>query len=201
MTILDNFLKEVDYALNILLKKDSSKSKDKKLNKADKRQSQRVMRVNHMGEICAQGLYRGQAFTTKDSNLKNVIVAMCNDERDHLTKCSKRISQLSGRVSYINPLWYLSSFILGAYVGRLDKDKSLGFIHETEEQVEAHLDEYKKKLPKDDIDSQKVLEEIKVDETKHKNTAKANGHAELDDASKKLMSITSQMMKKISYYI
>ena len=103
-----------------------------------------------MGEVCAQALYRGQAFTTDEISTKELILTMCKEERNHLGMCSDRIGELSGRTSYFNALWYASSFMLGAYVGRLTKEKSLGFIYETEEQVEKHLDEYTNKLPQND---------------------------------------------------
>ena len=165
MLNIDNFLKEVDYALEVLDNQSNSSSEDEVLSTDEKKQSQRVMRVNHMGEVCAQALYRGQAFTTDETSTKELILTMCNEERDHLEMCSDRISELSGRTSYFNLLWYASSFMLGAYVGRLTKEKSLGFIYETEEQVEKHLDEYKDKLPENDKKSRDILLEIKKDET------------------------------------
>lgn len=201
MPDLDGFLKEVDYALSVLVEKSQVTSKETDLSNDDKRKSVKVMRVNHMGEICAQGLYRGQAYTTKDIATRKLILDICSEEREHLSKCSVRLEELSGRSSYVNPLWYLSSFVLGTFVGRLEKHKSMGFIYETEEQVEDHLDEYASKLPASDIKSQKILKEIKKDETKHKNTVKAEGHSNLSDANKNLMSISSRIMKKISYYL
>ena len=157
MLNMDNLLKEVDYALDILHKRSKSASTDKLLTDNEKKQSQRVMRVNHMGEVCAQGLYRGQASTTDDASTKKIILKMCEEEREHLEMCDVRISELLGRTSYLNTIWYTSSFILGAFVGKLTKDKSLGFIHETEEQVEKHLDEYTEKLPKKDKKSRDIL--------------------------------------------
>ena len=201
MLNMDNFLKEVDYALEVLDKHSYSSSKDEKLSADEKKQSQRVMRVNHMGEVCAQALYRGQAFTTDETSTKEVILTMCNEERDHLGMCRDRIGELSGGTSYFNFLWYASSFILGAYVGRLSKEKSLGFIYETEEQVEKHLDEYKDKLPKNDKKSRDILLEIKKDETKHKDTAKELGSTKLSDQTRNFMSISSRVMKKLSFYL
>ena len=157
MLNMDNFLKEVDYALEVLDNHSYSSSNDEKLSADEKKQSQRVMRVNHMGEVCAQALYRGQAFTTDETSTKELILKMCSEERDHLGMCSDRIGELSGRTSYFNALWYASSFMLGAYVGRLTKEKSLGFIFETEEQVEKHLDQYTDKLPENDKKSREIL--------------------------------------------
>ena len=156
------------------------------------------MRVNHMGEVCAQALYRGQALTTTDSSITIIIKNMCIEEKNHLNMLSERLSELSGRTSRLNSLWYLSSFMLGAYVGTLDKNKSYGFIYETETQVEDHLDEYSQKLPATDVKSKKILEEIKIDETKHKNTAKDQGSIDLSKSTKNLMSMTSKIMKKKS---
>jgi ubiquinone biosynthesis monooxygenase Coq7 len=111
------------------------------------------------------------------------------------------MSELDGKTSYLNTIWYMSSFALGTYVGTLEKNKSFGFIYETEEQVEAHLDEYSKKLPSEDEKSKKILSAIKIDETKHKNTAKDYGSTELSDSAKKLMSVSSKIMKRLSFYI
>ena len=201
MLNMDNFLKEVDYALDVLLNHSNSSSKDEELSTDEKKQSQRVMRVNHMGEVCAQALYRGQAFTTDEISTKKLILTMCNEERDHLGKCSDRIGELSGRTSYFNALWYASSFMLGAYVGRLTKEKSLGFIYETEEQVEKHLDEYADKLPVNDKKSRDILFEIKKDETKHKETAKDLGSTNLSNQTRNFMSLASRVMKKLSFYL
>ena len=201
MLNMDNFLKELDYALDILHKRSKSTSTDKSLNDNEKKQSQRVMRVNHMGEVCAQALYRGQALTTDDTSTKKIILKMCEEEREHLEMCDTRISELLGRTSYLNTVWYTSSFILGAFVGKLTKDKSLGFIHETEEQVEKHLDEYTEKLPKKDKISRDILLKIKKDETRHKETAKDLGSENLSNQTKDLMYYSSKIMKKISYYL
>ena len=200
MLNMDNFLKEVDYALEILDRRSNSSSKDEMLSTDEKKQSQRVMRVNHMGEVCAQALYRGQAFTTDETSSKELILTMCNEERDHLTMCSDRIYELSGRTSYFNLLWYASSFMLGSYVVRLNKEKSLGFIYETEEQVEEHLDEYTDKLPRNDKKSRDILIEIKKDETKHKETARELGSTKLSDQTRNFMSLSSRVMKKLSFY-
>ena len=201
MPKLDNIIKELDYAINILFEQVGTKDRDNQLSNNDRKQSERVMRVNHMGEVCAQGLYRGQALTSKDSALEKVIIDMCNEEKEHLEICNTRLDELSGHTSYLNPLWYLTSFALGAYVGTLKKDKALGFIYETESQVERHLDEYARKLPKSDKLSKKILDKIKIDETKHKNTAKNKGSSTLDERTKKLMSSTADLMKKLSFYI
>jgi ubiquinone biosynthesis monooxygenase Coq7 len=201
MPSLDNILKEIDYALNVLFEPTKTKAKDLELNNQAKKESQRVMRVNHMGEVCAQALYRGQAISTNDASLKKIILEMCNEEKEHLDMLNVRMSELDGKTSYLNTIWYISSFALGTYVGTLEKNKSFGFIYETEEQVEAHLDEYSKKLPSEDEKSKKILSAIKIDETKHKNTAKDYGSTELSDSAKKLMSVSSKIMKRLSFYI
>tara|TARA_B100000965_G_scaffold380159_1_gene376483 strand:- start:1211 stop:1816 length:606 start_codon:yes stop_codon:yes gene_type:complete len=201
MPKLDKIITELDYALNVLFEQVGTNERDNQLNDSDRKQSQRVMRVNHMGEICAQGLYRGQALTSRDDALEKVIINMCDEEKEHLEICNTRLDELSGHTSYLNPLWYLTSFALGAYVGTLDKDKALGFIYETESQVEKHLDEYTQKLPNSDTRSKEILNKIKLDETKHKNTAKDKGSSTLNNETKKLMSTTANIMKKLSFYI
>ena len=200
MPSLDNILKELDYAIDVLHNSRLSDELETNLTNDDQKQSQRVMRVNHMGEVCAQALYRGQAMTTKDSNTRKIILKMCEEEMNHLTMCENRLTELSGQTSSLNSLWYATSFLLGAYVGLLDKDKSLGFIYETEDQVEQHLDEYTKKLPSNDDKSRKILENIKIDESKHKNTAKSLGSSDLSIEVKNLMALSSKVMKKISFY-
>ena len=200
MPSLDNILKELGYAIDVLHNSRLSDELETNLTNEDQKQSQRVMRVNHMGEVCAQALYRGQAMTTKDSNTRKIILKMCEEEMNHLTMCENRLKELSGQTSSLNSLWYASSFLLGAYVGLLDKDKSLGFIYETEDQVEQHLDEYTKKLPSNDDKSRKILENIKIDESKHKNTAKSLGSSDLSIEVKNLMALSSKVMKKISFY-
>jgi len=200
MPSLDNILKELDYAIDVIHNSRLSDELETNLTNDDQKQSQRVMRVNHMGEVCAQALYRGQAMTTKDSNTRKIILKMCEEEMNHLTMCENRLTELSGQTSSLNSLWYASSFLLGAYVGLLDKDKSLGFIYETEDQVEQHLDEYTKKLPSNDDKSRKILENIKIDESKHKNTAKSLGSSDLSIEVKNLMALSSKVMKKISFY-
>ncbi len=200
MPSLDNILKELDYAIDVLHNSGLSDELETNLTSDDQKQSQRVMRVNHMGEVCAQALYRGQAMTTKDSNTRKIILKMCEEEMNHLTMCENRLTELSGQTSSLNSLWYASSFLLGAYVGLLDEDKSLGFIYETEDQVEQHLDEYTKKLPSNDDKSRKILENIKIDESKHKNTAKSLGSSDLSIEVKNLMALSSKVMKKISFY-
>ena len=200
MPSLDNILRELDYAIDVLHNSRLSDELETNLTNDDQKQSQRVMRVNHMGEVCAQALYRGQAMTTKDSNTRKIILKMCEEEMNHLTMCENRLTELSGQTSSLNSLWYASSFLLGAYVGLLDKDKSLGFIYETEDQVEQHLDEYTKKLPSNDNKSRKILENIKIDESKHKNTAKSLGSSDLSIEVKNLMALSSKVMKKISFY-
>ena len=200
MPSLDNILKELDYAIDVLHISRLSDELETNLTNDDQKQSQRVMRVNHMGEVCAQALYRGQAMTTKDSNTRKIILKMCEEEMNHLTMCENRLTELSGQTSSLNSLWYASSFLLGAYVGLLDKDKSLGFIYETEDQVEQHLDEYTKKLPSKDDKSREILEKIKIDESKHKNTAKSLGSSDLSIEVKNLMALSSKVMKKISFY-
>ena len=119
MLNMDNFLKELDYALDVLHNHANSSSKDEELSADEKKQSQRVMRVNHMGEVCAQALYRGQAFTTDEISTKEYPDYVQRGRPFRM--CSDRIGELSGRTSYFNALWYASSFMLGAYVGRLTK--------------------------------------------------------------------------------
>ena len=145
--IMDLFINEVDYALGVLTRKDKKNiSSDDSMDKSNQKKSINVMRVNHMGEVCAQALYRGQAFTTRDKEIREKLYEMCHEEKNHLDLCRERLDELGGNSSILNTAWYTSSFLLGCIAGATSKKWGLGFIEETERQVGAHLDEYIEKL-------------------------------------------------------
>ena len=201
MPKLDNLIKELDYALNILFEQVGTNERDNQLNNNDKKQSQRVMRVNHMGEICAQGLYRGQAAHTDDKDVKEQLYSICNEENEHLKLCNLRLKELNGQQSILNPIWYLSSYVLGSIAGIKDNDWKLGFIEETERQVKEHLNESIQQLPNNDHRSIQFLEEIASDEERHRNTVKNIGSEEIPEYIKKSMNVSSKIMKKITSLI
>jgi ubiquinone biosynthesis monooxygenase Coq7 len=159
------------------------------------------MRVNHVGEVCAQALYQGQALTAKNPEAKLALEAAAREETDHLAWCESRINELGGRKSLLNPLWYAGSFALGATAGMLGDKWNLGFLAETERQVEAHLDEHLRQLPEQDAKSRAIVEQMKEDEIRHAQTAVHYGAAELPAPVKVAMRGMSMVMKRIAHRI
>ena len=202
---LDNIIDEIEYALDCIYNQSNlpSKSTDDKplLNKKEAKISEKVMRINHMGEICAQGLYRGQAANTKDPDIKDKLHSICLEENEHLKLCNLRLKELNGRQSILNPLWYLSSYVLGSIAGIKDNDWKLGFIEETEKQVKEHLEESILQLPKNDYRSRDFLVQIANDEEKHRETVKNIGSNEIPDIIRKAMQTSSNIMKKLTSLI
>ena len=205
--LLDKVIMEFEYALESIFNDRNTITKEKNtvsksnLTKGDSDKSIKVMRVNHMGEVCAQGLYRGQAIVTKDIKIKNKLYKICSEENNHLQLCNLRLQELNGKPSLFNPVWYAASFILGAIAGANEKKWKLGFIEETEKQVVQHLESSIASLPKKDLRSRKFLKEIAVDEEKHRASAKKIGSTDIPENVKKTMDGLSAIMKKISFYI
>jgi len=159
------------------------------------------MRVNHVGEVCAQALYQGQALSTADPQLRQFFMQAAQEEADHLAWTKERIDQLGGRVSLLNPFWYGGSFALGFLSGRFGDRTSLGFMRETERQVEAHLDAHLDALPAADLASRQVLEAMKHDETEHARLATERGADELPAPIPWLMRLSARVMTKTAYYL
>ena len=205
--LLDKVIMEFEYALesifndrNIITEEKDTVNKSN-LTKGDSDKSIKVMRVNHMGEVCAQALYRGQAMVTKDIKIKNKLYKICSEENNHLQLCNLRLQELNGKPSLFNPVWYAASFILGAIAGANEKKWKLGFIEETEKQVAQHLESSIASLPKKDLRSRKFLKEIAIDEEKHRASAKKIGSVDIPENVKRTMDGLSNIMKKISFYI
>lgn len=171
------------------------------LNERDKRHAAALMRVNHCGEVCAQALYNGQALTAKNPETAALLQQASREETEHLAWCESRIHALGGRTSLLNPFFYMGSFALGAVAGALGDRWNLGFVQETERQVEAHLQEHMQKLPETDTKSRAVLEQMRTDEIHHANTAEANGAAELPLPAKLAMKITGKLMTHTAYWV
>jgi len=160
-----------------------------------------LMRVNHAGEVAAQGLYQGQAITARLPEVRDKMKRAAMEENDHLAWCQKRVNGLGENTSLLNPLWYVGSVAIGAVAGKIGDKWSLGFVAETEHQVVRHLDEHMKQLPKQDEKSRAILEQMKEDESQHATSALDAGGAELPDPIKKLMALTSKVMTKTAYRI
>ena len=158
------------------------------LTEAQKREASALMRVNHVGEVCAQALYTAQALATKNHALRQHLSEACNEETDHLAWVEQRLQELGGRTSLLNPLWYAGAFGIGYVAAKLGGDRiSLGFVVETERQVEAHLDSHLGLLPANDGPSRAIVAQMKVDEAQHAKEAQQAGAAELPAPFKAMM--------------
>jgi len=171
------------------------------LSEAERQESARLMRVNHAGEVAAQALYRGQAASARDPAVVEAMQHAAGEELDHLAWCAERIEGLGGRPSMLNPLWYGGSFLIGALAGLRGDRASLGFITETERQVEQHLSEHLERLPPADRRSRQLLEQMRHDEVRHGATAAALGGEELPKAVRLAMRLTSRLMTRTSYWL
>ena len=160
-----------------------------------------LMRVNHTGEICAQALYQGQALTARNATARAALEQAAAEETDHLAWTAQRIEELGGRASLLNPLWYAGSFALGAAAGFLGDKWNLGFLAETERQVEGHLEGHLDRLPAQDEKSRAIVNEMKVDEARHARTAVDHGAAELPEPVKLAMKLGSRIMTRTAYWI
>jgi ubiquinone biosynthesis monooxygenase Coq7 len=161
----------------------------------------RLMRINHTGEVCAQALYQGQALTARDPEVRVAMERSAAEENDHLEWCEQRIEELDGRLSLLNPLWYAGSFAIGAAAGLAGDKWSLGFVAETEKQVEGHLDEHLQQIPAEDGRTRAILEQMKEDEIRHGDKAMAAGGAVLPGPIRELMRLTSKLMTRSVYHL
>ncbi|MDA8093502.1 MAG: 2-polyprenyl-3-methyl-6-methoxy-1,4-benzoquinone monooxygenase [Betaproteobacteria bacterium] len=160
-----------------------------------------LMRVNHAGEVCAQALYQGQAMTAREPRIQTALEQAAWEETEHLAWCERRIEALGGRKSALNPLWYGASLAVGAAAGALGDKWNLGFLAETERQVERHLDRHLARLPREDAKSQAVLQQMRLDERGHADTARSLGGADLPLPVKLVMKLTSKVMTKTAFWV
>ena len=171
------------------------------LTDAEKRAAAALMRVNHAGEIAAQALYHGQALMARSTATRELLLKAAREETDHLAWCETRLRDLDSRPSLLNPLWYAGSFAIGAAAALLGDRISLGFVVETERQVEGHLDEHLVRLPPGDTRSRAILQTMQADEIAHGMSAKAAGGAELPAPVRALMRSTALVMTHTAYWI
>jgi ubiquinone biosynthesis monooxygenase Coq7 len=171
------------------------------LDDSDRRHAAGLMRVNHTGEVCAQALYSGQAAVARDDATRKQLMAAAQEETDHLAWCAERLNALHSRPSLLNPLWYAGSFAIGAAAALVSDKISLGFVVETERQVEAHLGEHLQKLPDADARSRAVVVQMQADEARHGELAKKAGGVELPQPIPALMRFASAVMKAVEYRI
>ena len=208
MSLLDNFVNECDIALKTLSFKKSgtgrsypSNQTTSKLSKKEKNLSAQLMRINLAGEVAAQALYRGQAMVCKDAEVKAHLVQAGEEETDHLIWCKKRLEDLNGKPSLLNPVWYAGSFAIGAIFGSLGEKTSLGFVEETEKQVVAHIDRHLDKISPKDKETIEILRTMKEDEDLHAQQAVDKGGEELNIPVKQIMKYTAKMMTSSSKYV
>ncbi|MEI6317153.1 MAG: 2-polyprenyl-3-methyl-6-methoxy-1,4-benzoquinone monooxygenase [Pseudomonadota bacterium] len=160
-----------------------------------------LMRVDHSGEVCAQALYSGQALTARDPAKREALLQAAREEGDHLAWTRDRLRELGAHQSFLNPLWYAGSFTLGAVAGLAGDRWSLGFVVETERQVEAHLDRHLGELPANDSRSRVILEQMRLDEIRHARQAIASGAAKLPQPIAAVMRATSKVMTGSAYWV
>lgn len=172
------------------------------LSPSEQRLSGALMRVNHVGEVCAQALYTSQALTTKNDALRHQLEEAAREETDHLAWTSERLKELGDRTSRLNPLWYAGAFGIGLLAGRLGGDAlSLGFVVETERQVEAHLASHMDRLPAHDAASRAIVAQMKEDEAAHADAALKAGGVELPRPVRGLMRLAARVMTGTAHYV
>jgi 3-demethoxyubiquinol 3-hydroxylase len=211
--VLDPLIAAADRALRALLaparstrpvpgdppQEDSQPSPE--LTPEERREAGALMRVNHAGEVAAQALYHGQAFTARTSGTRTLLLKAASEEHEHLAWCQERLRELGSRPSLLDPLWYAGSFAIGALSGLPGDRTSLGFVVETERQVEGHLNEHLKRLPAKDTRSRAILESMRADEAAHGTTARTAGAANLPWPVRDLMRVTAKVMTGTAYWL
>ncbi|MCU0840411.1 MAG: 2-polyprenyl-3-methyl-6-methoxy-1,4-benzoquinone monooxygenase [Thiobacillaceae bacterium] len=206
LPVPDRFILQFDRALRTVFAPAASRRPypdeglpEAELSEAEKRHAAGLMRVNHSGEVCAQALYQGQALTARNPEAQRALLEASDEETEHLAWCERRLVDLGSRKSLLNPLWYTGSFAIGVLAGALGDRWNLGFLAETERQVEGHLDGHLRRLPEQDAKSRAIVEQMKADEIRHAETAIAHGGAELPLPVKLAMQLTSKLMTQATY--
>lgn len=205
----DQLLMNVDQALRTLFGRPqvterpnpATPAREAELSESERDHIGRLMRINHTGEVCAQALYQGQALTARDPAVRKSMERSAAEENDHLDWCEQRVEELGGRLSLLNPFWYAGSFALGAVAGVAGDKWSLGFVAETEKQVEGHLDEHLGQVPQQDRRTRAILEQMKTDEIEHGQKALDHGGAKLPAPIRGLMKATAKIMTTSVYRI
>lgn len=207
-SLVDRFIGEIDKAIKVLAAPARAARElpgtihpDAPQDAAERLRSIRLMRVNHAGEVSAQALYQGQALTARNPNVSKAMRESAAEETDHLAWCEQRLGELGGHTSLLNPLWYAGSFSIGAVAGAFGDRTSLGFISETENQVESHLRDHLQRLPEGDLRSRAILEKMKQDEIAHGAKAASLGGSELPLPLRLAMRLASRVMTRSSYWL
>lgn len=207
-TFLDHLVAHVDNGVRTLFGENhatrpnpADSQPEMELSEAETQQSGRLMRINHAGEIAAQGLYQGQALTAKLPNIREQMEQAAQEEIDHLAWCKNRTEILGTHTSYLDPFWYAGSVTIGAIAGLAGDKWSLGFVNETEKQVVEHLEDHLQQLPQQDDKSRAILQQMKTDEQHHATTALEAGAAELPTPIRQVMKLASKVMTRTAYWL
>ena len=207
LTPLDRLLASVDNALRTIAAPAGRPSRENpaaeiaesELSDDQKAHAAGLMRVNHAGEVAAQGLYQGHAVVARDAMIEKQMQHAADEEFDHLAWCEQRLAELNAGPSRLSPVWYAGAFAIGAASGMLGDRWSLGFIAETERQVCAHLDSHLDRLPDDDAKSRAIVRKMRDEEEQHGENAIEAGAAQLPDPIQRLMQLTAKLMTKTAY--
>ena len=209
MSLIDRFISEFDTALRSVvggahahrsmpgLDRQSTALLDAK----QREHAAGLMRVNHVGEVCAQALYQSQKLVARNSEIRQMLDHSGQEEMDHLAWCETRLQELGSHTSYLNPIWYAGSFAIGLAAGLAGDKWSLGFVAETEKQVEHHLESHLQKLPVEDERSRAIIEQMRIDEIEHGQAAIFAGGAALPESIQKVMQAMSKVMTATAYKI
>lgn len=208
-TPADHFILHLDTGIRTLFGRPQPTSRpdpaaryhEHEMTEKEQQVSARLMRINHSGEVAAQGLYQGQALTAKLPRVRAQMERAALEENDHLIWCEQRVRAMGQRTSFLNPVWYAGSVTIGAIAGAAGDKWSLGFVAETEKQVVRHLDEHLQQLPPQDEKSRAILDQMKSDENEHAINARRAGGAPLPASIRKLMQLTAKVMTKTAYWI
>jgi len=179
----------------------SEHSSNSVLDTQERKHAAGLMRVNHVGEVCAQALYQSQKLVARNPEIQEMLSHSGQEEMDHLAWCETRLQELGSHTSYLNPFWYAGSFAIGLVAGLAGDKWSLGFVAETEKQVENHLESHLEKLPQEDFRSRAIVEQMRVDEIEHGQAAVQAGGAVLPEPIQKMMQAMSKVMTKTAYKI
>jgi ubiquinone biosynthesis monooxygenase Coq7 len=205
---LDRYILEFDKALRVILGESVARRPspaesipEENLNDEVRRHAAALMRVNHCGEVCAQALYQGQSLASSNEDIKGALGKAAREEADHLAWSAQRVRELGGRLSLLNPLWYAGSLALGYAAGRLGERSNLGFLAETERQVEQHLQGHIERLRGRDAKTRAVIESMQREEAGHRRTAESLGAGELPEPARLGMRLAARLMTTLSYWI
>lgn len=197
----DNALRTLLVPANTLRPVPGKNLPENELSAIEKRESVALMRVNHVGEVCAQALYQGQSLSARNLRVQQALSQAAREETEHLAWTERRIAELGGRKSFLNPVWYGGSFALGLVAGMLGDKWNLGFLAETERQVEAHLADHLQRLPSRDARSRAIVAQMKIDEACHATMAISQGGGELPVPVRLVMKLSSRAMTRTAYWI